>query len=160
MFGKNLLHGCPLYILQNTPKNLKVKLRDWKNHIFGNLLSCEEVKQANIVRINVSSAVSQFFKNDWLFFINMLRKSSFCCKLSLKINIWKAFETLDIENIDLKVLSCFSFDLLAFSSERLRKGDHLSHLPFYISKEVLNRGTGKLMEDGEVFFLLEVVVVP
>jgi len=106
--------------------------------------------------------------------INLLDKKAYGGNLALKIDITKAFDTLDWGFL-LKVLSCFGFYQIfcnwiasIISSAHLsisingvqkgyfnctkgvRQGDPLSPLLFCLAEEVLSMGINKLVEEGKV----------
>jgi hypothetical protein len=106
--------------------------------------------------------------------INILDKKSSGGNLALKIDIKKAFDTLDWKFL-LKVLNCFGFNqtfcnwvasilssaTLSISingkqegyfkcTRGVRQGDPLSLLLFCLAEEVLSRGITKLVEEGKV----------
>lgn len=106
--------------------------------------------------------------------INILDKKSFGGNLALKIDITKAFDTLDWRFL-LKVLRCFGFNdtfcnwissilssaTLSISvngylqgyfncTRGVRQGDPLSPLLFCLAEEVLSRGISNLVHEGKV----------
>lgn len=106
--------------------------------------------------------------------INLLDKKDFGGQLAMKIDIMKAFDTLDW-NFLLNVLRCFGFNEVFckwikvilhsaklsisvnghavgyFSYARgVRQGDPLSPLLFCLAEEVLSRGITNLVEAGEI----------
>lgn len=106
--------------------------------------------------------------------INLLHKKSFGGNLAIKIDIAKAFDTLDW-NFLLKVLNAFGFSPLFCNwihtilhsaklsisingkhegffacSRGVRQGDPLSPLLFGLAEEVLSRGLTKLVEEGKL----------
>jgi len=106
--------------------------------------------------------------------INILDKKAFGGNLALKIDITKAFDTLDW-NFLLKVLKCFVFNntfcnwissilssgTLSISvngtqqgyfkcTRGVRQGDPLSPLLFCLAEDVLGRGITKLVDEGKV----------
>jgi hypothetical protein len=98
--------------------------------------------------------------------INMLHKKSYGGNLAIKIDIAKAFDTIDWQFL-LKVLNAFGFStILKFAklsisingkqegffecTRGVRQGDPLSPLPFCLAKEVLSRGLTKLVEAGQL----------
>lgn len=106
--------------------------------------------------------------------VNLLHKKSYGRNLALKIDISKAFDTLDWSFL-LNVLKCFGFndtfcnwiDVILRSAtlsvsingnqhgyfhcnRGVRQGDPLSPLLFCIAEDVLSRSISKLVEDGKV----------
>jgi hypothetical protein len=105
---------------------------------------------------------------------NLLHNKSFGGNLALKIDISKAFDTLEWSFL-LKVLKCFGFNevfcnwihvilksaFLSISingksegyfncSRGVRQGDPLSHLLFCIAEDVLSRCISKLVNEGKL----------
>ena len=110
--------------------------------------------------------------------INVLNKKSFGGNMALKVDIAKAFDTLDW-NFLLRVLKAFGFNdifcnwiqsILAsakisisingklhgfFSCSRgVRQGDPLSPLLFCLAEEVISRSTTKLVREGKLKLIL------
>ena len=110
--------------------------------------------------------------------INVLNKKSFGGNMALKVDIEKAFDTLDW-NFLLRVLKAFGFNdifcnwiqsILAsakisisingklhgfFSCSRgVRQGDPLSPLLFCLAEEVISRSTTKLVREGKLKLIL------
>jgi hypothetical protein len=106
--------------------------------------------------------------------VNLLHNKSFGGNLALKIDISKAFDTLEWPFL-LKVLNCFGFNdtfcnwiqvilksaFLSISingksegyfncSRGVRQGDPLSPLLFCIAENVLSRSIAKLVQDGKL----------
>jgi hypothetical protein len=106
--------------------------------------------------------------------VNLLHNKSFGGNLALKIDISKAFDTLEWPFL-LKVLNCFGFNdtfcnwiqvilksaFLSISingksegyfncSRGVRQGDPLSPLLFCIAEDVLSRSIAKLVQDGKL----------
>jgi len=106
--------------------------------------------------------------------INLLHKKTYAGNIALKIDITKAFDTLDWKFL-LKVLNCFGFNstfckwietilssnTLSISingaqhgyfhcSRGVRQGDPLSPLLFCLAEEALSRGISKLVDEEKV----------
>lgn len=106
--------------------------------------------------------------------INVLHKKTFGRNLALKVDMAKAFDTIDWSFL-LKVLKTFGFNELLCSwiktilesakmsiaingklhgyfscSRGVREGDPLSHLFFCLAEEVLSRSLTKLVRDGDL----------
>ncbi|PNY03410.1 ribonuclease H [Trifolium pratense] len=127
----------------------------------------------DIIHVDVINAILQFFSSASEA-INLLHKKTFCGNLALKIDISKAFDTLNWSFL-LKVLEQFGFNTVfcnwiesILSSAHMsisingaqkgyfkclrgvRQGDPLSPILFCLAEEVLSRGISNLVQEGKI----------
>ncbi|WJX52536.1 hypothetical protein P8452_38639 [Trifolium repens] len=81
--------------------------------------------------------------------INVLHKRSFGGNLAIKVDIAKAFDTLQWPFL-LRVLKAFGFNQILSLDSLYSHGDPLSLLLFCLAEEVISRSITKLVRDGKL----------